>query len=516
MKTSWGTVRIGAIAALTAIIAVATQTVSHAQLATTVWPMISHDLRHTSLGTVDTSANPGKLKWVYDMVDQNSTSPICLDGSPVIGADGTIYAGCDQFLYAVNADGTLKWKFATGIAIESTPAIGADGTIYVGSYDGNLYAVTDGGQGTVTEKWAFATGSGVFTSPAIRTDGTIYFGSDDDNLYAVNPDGTQKWKFATGDSIEFSSPAIGADGTIYVGSLDNNLYALTDGGQGTVTKKWAFPIGGRMDASPAIGADGTIYVGSADDNLYALTDNGASVAQKWKFVTGGGVDSTPAIGADGTIYITSNDRNFYALTDSGASATEKWAFAGGAVSGSSLTIGADGTIFGSSENGNLYALTDNGTSATEKWAMMIDGGLSSPVIGADGTVYAGGTYLDDLFAIGIPPPPVAVKLKISKTSLDFGTVKAGKFKTRYITVSNPNGNKKAPGLNVVMQGQQLSAYGDFTLANDCPAPLPAGEKCEVGVTFAPSSRGLVEKRTLMIFDNADNSPQIVKLKGAGG
>ena len=514
MKTSWGKARIGSIAALTAIIVIATQTASHAQLATTSWPMLSHDVRHTGLSTVDTSANPGKLKWVYDMVDQHDTSPICLDGSPVIGADGTIYAGCDEFLYAANPDGTLKWKFATSLAIESSPAIGADGTIYVGSFDDNLYAVTDGGQGTVTEKWAFATGDDVDSSPAITADGTIYFGSTDDNLYAVNPDGTQKWKFATGDSVE-SSPAIGADGTIYVGSDDDNLYALTDGGQGTVTKKWAFPVGGSMYGSPAIGADGTIYVGSADDNLYALTDNGSSVTQKWKFVTGGGVDSSPAVGADGTIYVASNDDNFYALTDSGASATEKWAFPGGAVFGSSLTIGADGTIFGSSENGNLYALTDNGTSATEKWVIAVDGGLSAPVIGADGTVYVGGTNIDDLFAVGIPPPPVAVKLKLSETSINFGTLKPGRFKNQYITVSNPKGSKTAPGLTVAMQGQRLSGHGDFTLTNYCATPLPAGQKCQVEVTYQPSGRGS-EARTLMIFDNADNSPQIVKLKGQSG
>ncbi len=515
MKTSWGTVRIGAIAALSAIVVIATQTVSYAQLAATVWPMLSRDVRHTSLSTVDAGANPGQLKWVYDMVDQYGTSPVCLDGSPAIGADGTIYVGCNQFLYAVNADGTLKWKFATGIAVESSPAIGADGTIYVGSNDDNLYAVTDGGQGIVTKKWAFATGAGVTSSPAITADGTIYVGSSDDNLYAINADGTQKWKFATGNSIQ-SSPAIGTDGTIYISSLDNNLYALTDGGQGSVTNKWAFATGGRNNASPAIGADGTIYVGSADDNLYALSDKGSSFAQKWKFVTGGGVDSTPAIGPDRTIYITSNDGNFYALTDNGASATEKWAFAGGAVFSSSLTIGADGTIFGSSENGNLYALTDNGANATQKWAITVDGGLSSPVIGADGTIYVGGNYLDDLFAIGIPPPPVTVKLKISRTSLNFGTVKAGKFRTRYVTVSNPRGNKTAPGFNVVMQGQQLSGYGPFTLTDGCASPLPAGEKCYVGVTFAPSSRGLVAKRTLMIFDNANNAPQIVKVKGVAG
>jgi len=494
---------------------VATQTVSNAQLATTVWPMLGHDLRHTGLSTVDTSGNPGKLKWVYDIVDQNGTSPVCLEGSPAIGADGTIYTNCDEFLYAVNPDGTLKWKFQTGSAIEfSSPAIGADGTIYIGSLDDNLYAITDNGTNG-TQKWAFATNGAVASSPAIGADGTIYIGSSDHNLYAVNPDGTQKWKLATRNSIEFSSPAIAANGIIYVGSFDKKLHAIADGGQGIVTERWAFATGGRMYGSPTIGADGTIYVGSSDDNLYALTNNGRTFKKKWRFSAGGGVDSSPSIGADGTIYFASNDGKFYAITDRGTHASKKWTFPGGAVSSSALSIGADGTIFGSSENGNLYALTDNGSSATEKWKIRVDGGLSSPVIGADGTVYVGGTYLDDLFAVGIPPAPVAVDLGISTPSLDFGTLKPGDFAITYVTVSNPLGTMAMPGLTVQMQGQQLSGYGPFTLTNLCVAPLQAGENCEIGVTFQPSGKGS-ETRTMMIFDNADNSPQIVKIKGAGG
>jgi outer membrane protein assembly factor BamB len=56
-------------------------------------------------------------------------------------------------------------------------------------------------------------------------DGKIYVGSDDSNVHALNPDGTQKWSFATAGSVE-SSPAVGKDGTIYVGSDDENVYAL--------------------------------------------------------------------------------------------------------------------------------------------------------------------------------------------------------------------------------------------------------------------------------------------------
>jgi len=65
----------------------------------------------------------------------------------------------------------------------------------------------------------------VESSPAVGADGTIYVGSRDYNLYALNPDGTQKWKFATNGEV-WSSPAVGADGTMYVGSADGNVYAL--------------------------------------------------------------------------------------------------------------------------------------------------------------------------------------------------------------------------------------------------------------------------------------------------
>ncbi|MGC2492790.1 PQQ-binding-like beta-propeller repeat protein, partial [Candidatus Binatus sp.] len=145
-----------------------------------------------------------------------------------IGADGTIYFGSyDDNLYTLNPGGTLKWKFPTANGVDASPAIGADGTIYVGTIDTSdlLYAVTDGGQGVVSQKWAFKAGDDVESSAAIGSDGTIYVGSDDDNLYALNPDGTVKWTFATGAYV-YSSPAIGADGTIYVGSEDNNLYAV--------------------------------------------------------------------------------------------------------------------------------------------------------------------------------------------------------------------------------------------------------------------------------------------------
>ncbi len=194
MKASPGRVRLAVVALLAAaafaIVAVATVTVTHAQLATSPWPMFHHDVGHSGLSQFDTSADPGFQKWLFQPEIDGQ-----IDSSPAIGLDGTIYFGSDDGnLYAVNPDGTEKWAFPIigNGNVDSSPAIGSDGTIYVGSGNENVYAVTDGGQGVVTEKWAFAIGSAIGTSsPAIGSDGTIYVGDMASHLYAINPDGSQ-------------------------------------------------------------------------------------------------------------------------------------------------------------------------------------------------------------------------------------------------------------------------------------------------------------------------------------
>uniref|UniRef100_UPI003467EF7C Cell surface protein n=1 Tax=synthetic construct TaxID=32630 RepID=UPI003467EF7C len=80
----------------------------------------------------------------------------------------------DHYLYAINPNGKLKWKFETGGSVHSSPAIGQDGTIYVGSNDHYLYAINPNGK----LKWKFETGGSVHSSPAIGQDGTIYVGSN--------------------------------------------------------------------------------------------------------------------------------------------------------------------------------------------------------------------------------------------------------------------------------------------------------------------------------------------------
>lgn len=56
-----------------------------------------------------------------------------IESSPTIGVDGTIYIGShDNKLYAINPDGTLKWRYDTnGSCLGNPIAIANDGTLYV-------------------------------------------------------------------------------------------------------------------------------------------------------------------------------------------------------------------------------------------------------------------------------------------------------------------------------------------------------------------------------------------------
>ena len=207
-------------------------------------------------------------KWV-----SNDFSEI-FNSSPAIGADGTIYFGSTVPSYAVNPDGTLKWETTSGGNGYSSPAIGADGTVYFGTDDGliaiNTYVIGTCGTPPYTYacpllKWAFKTAGAVPSSPAIGANGIIYVGDSSGNLYSLTDGGqgivTQNWAFTIGGPI-LSSPAFGtAAGTIYVGSDDGNLYAIVDDGSDAV-EKWTFATGSPVFTTPAIGPDGTIYFGS--------------------------------------------------------------------------------------------------------------------------------------------------------------------------------------------------------------------------------------------------------------
>ena len=375
--------------------------------------MFRMDVKHTGISTYDTSHVDGTILWTFETGDG-------IESSPVIGSDGTIYFGShDGYLYAVNPDGTQKWKFDAGPprydarwdvskAIMATPAIAADGTIYIYSSANYLFAVNPDG----TEKWKIYMlwGNDFWSSPIIGDNGTIYIGSAnsqstdgfDAGLHAINPDGTEKWRFENTCGVT-SAAAIGDDGTIYFGGNINRegeqsgnygmVYALNpeDG-----TEIWNFQIENWMESSPAIGSDGTIYIGSGREaRIYVLNPDGS---EKWSYKFTEGLSCVPIEAEDGSVYVGVWDTNFTKFTNDG---TEIWRYkTPEAFEGiiSSPAIGNDRTIYVGCNAGVFYAFNPNGTI---KWTVNTEGGgvCSSPAIGSDGTIYFG-SWDKKLYAIG--------------------------------------------------------------------------------------------------------------------
>ena len=107
---------------------------------------------------------------------------------------------------------------------------------------------------------------------------------------------------------------------------------------------------------------------------------------------------------------------------------------------------------------------------------------------------------------------MAVKLKVTPKTLNFGKVKMGGSKSKNVSVANPKGKKKHPGLPVIMEG--APSIADFAVTNNCPAMLEPGAKCQIQVTFRPTSTGKMSD-SLSIKDNAISDPQTVHLVGTG-
>ena len=300
---------------------------------------------------------------------------------PAIGEDGTIYFVASTYLYALDPNGFVKWKYSaeTAFSLDFSPAIGPDGTIYF-SGDSSMYAVDPEGY----LKWKYPTGGNVFSSPAIGLDSTIYFGSKDFNFYAITPQGELKWRYPTYDRI-VSSPALTSGGVIYFVSEDHWLYALDTSGE----LKWKYPTGPAdyqgaskypwPGHSPAVGPNGQIYAVSGGD-LYALSSSGGLL---WKYDIDN-ISGSPVVGPDGTVYFCGEyypyeEEEYYGVYALNPDGSLKW------IEGPKIyspTVASDSSI-------NLpgYCLNPDGST---KWKSLGGGICSYCVnISPDGTIYYG-------------------------------------------------------------------------------------------------------------------------------
>jgi large repetitive protein len=326
-------------------------------------------------------------------------------GSPIVGTDGTIYVGgllgTNYYLYALNPNGTVKWKYATRSAVSGT-TLGPNGMIYVTTHDGSIYAFYSNG----TVKWSENIGNGdqyyvIFSSaPLLSADGTLYLTSSNtiNSLYAFNSsDGSIKWTYYTGNSL--GSPYLGSDGTIYF-TCYGYLYAVNLDG----TLKWKVNdsyLNTTFYYYPVIGADGTYY-GSNGNNVYAFNPDGTV---KWTYTADGSVYDL-ILGSDGTLYFVTSmsewktDNEWYYISSAvfalNSNGTLKWKYATNGLVGngvglqiSSVVLGNDGIIYAVSSDSWEDYLMALKTDGTLLWTYHLGRGINGDYLtpGPNGTLY---------------------------------------------------------------------------------------------------------------------------------
>jgi hypothetical protein len=226
-------------------------------------------------GGVHKISSAGALVWKYDGSGQST---------PIIGADGTIYAGYGSSNYeaeppmdstppkfvAINPDGTTKWELLTSeLWVMGQAAIGEDGTIYVGTSEhflgvpGHFLAINPDG----TLKWEYdtapdivvcSTGEGqppdIYVTPSIDSNGIIYFTDEAGAMWAMREDGTLDWMrsctlSATWGNVNNGGFAIDDNGIFYYASFEAGvgLVAFETGSRGLAASRWPKHLGNNKN-----------------------------------------------------------------------------------------------------------------------------------------------------------------------------------------------------------------------------------------------------------------------------
>jgi Abnormal spindle-like microcephaly-assoc'd, ASPM-SPD-2-Hydin len=234
------------------------------------------------------------------------------------------------------------------------------------------------------------------------------------------------------------------------------------------------------------------------------------------------------------------------ITDNAAGSPQSVALTGtGVVPGPAVTLSPTSVSFGNQATGTTSAaqtvtLTNSGTAALTINSIAVSGTNASDFAQtnncpaslnvnanctinvtftptATGTRSANVTVTDNapgsphtvaLTGTGVVLAPV---VSLSPTSLGFGNQNVGTTSAAQ-TVSLTNTGTAALTINsIAVSGTNAS---DFAQTNNCPASLNVNASCTISVTFTPSATG-TRIASVILTDNAANSPQSIALGGAG-
>ncbi len=242
----------------------------------------------------------------------------------------------------------------------------ANGVVYATTLDGQVLALDDFGDGTVSTRWRSSIGGedgffGAYNPPAVGQH--LYVAGIDGILYALDLNASggvvgTVWRNPNVEPAEIvplvGSPGLDeAGGIVAVGSEDGGLYAfIASTGE---SLRWSpFRTDEREIWSTPLLRNGVAYFGSQNGKVYAVSLATGEV--KWEYATGGAVVAKPLIHQD-MLIIGSFDRQLYALgLQSGdlrwQFSSDNWWWA--------TPVSSGRMILAPSMDGKVYALNSSG------------------------------------------------------------------------------------------------------------------------------------------------------------
>lgn len=381
-------------------------------LADSAWPKFQADIWNSgrSLPTVDLSTNAGSGAVLYpppgQMIGSNETTPIlgpqyiyigssdtnvyaidydgqpallddemqapgAVTGSPLLGADASLFVPSSGALTQFNDEGQVRYSaLLTGVAAASPNIWNGDGTTYIGTLAGGFSGVCPNGVARFRLSFPITQSSAaVAQDPNEPTESTpiIVSAGLSGIVRAYTIRGRQRWSYFASATISAGVLIDPTSEWFYVadGSGRISAGALLDG---SAIGSFAFPQApSGFSASMALGRDDaplpSLYAADLGGTLYAVERTSGTV--RWTFQADGPVQASPAVAIGGAQDI--------------------------------IVLAADllGTVSGSSTpvpiGGRVYAIRDDGDRGTLLWAFDTGHsiGASSPAINVDGTVYIG-------------------------------------------------------------------------------------------------------------------------------
>ena len=279
---------------------------------------------------------------------------------PATGSDGSIYlASKDEFVYALNPDGSIRWRFTdaedieTSVTFYESPAQ-PEGTLYVVNKKGRLTAL-NGATGQIRWTFTFPEDSDHDISrPVTDSVGNVYVAYKDGYLISLSPDGKRNWMFANKDENKFLfAPVLGPDNRLYLTDDKKFVQALSPGGQllyrhkfahkatavplitanqqlivpvkdqihvingdGSLPYTFASPQGGQFKSAPVLSPDQkTVYIALKEKWLFAVDLSTGQL--NWQIPTNSDLIASPLVESNGDIHLVSKDGQYWVIDSTG-------------------------------------------------------------------------------------------------------------------------------------------------------------------------------------------------------